>query len=73
MLTQWWDEHYQHHWSTNTDINVREKEEQRSFMKRSDFRVDSMSLKCFRKKDWKLRCIHCEECTDVEDIHSTSQ
>ncbi len=41
MLTQWWEECCQHYWSTNTDINVRERKEQRSFMKRSDFEVDS--------------------------------
>ena len=73
---QWWNECYQHHWSANTDINVKEREEQRSFMKESDFRADSTSSKHFRKKDQKerkSRCIHCKECTKVEDIHSTSQ
>ncbi len=72
MLTQWWDESYQYHWSTNTDIDVRERKEQRSLMKRSDLRADSMSLKCLRKKDWKSRYVHHEECTEVESIHSTS-
>jgi len=45
-------------------------------MKESDFRADSTSSKHFRKKDQKerkSRCIHCKECTKVEDIHSTSQ
>ncbi len=69
---QWWNESYQHHWSTNTDIDVREREEQRSLMKKSDFKADSTSLKCFRKKDWKSRYIYCKECIKVEDIHSTS-
>ncbi len=69
---QWWDESYQHHRFTNTDIDVKEREEQRSLMKRSDLKADSTSLKCLRKKDWKSRCIHCKKCTEVEDIHSTS-
>ncbi len=76
MLTQWRDECYQHHWFANTDINVREREEQRLFMKESDFKADSTSSKHFRKKDWKereSRCIHCEKYTEVEDIHSTFQ
>jgi len=34
-----------------TNINVKEKEEQRSLMKRSDFKVNSTFLKYFRKKD----------------------
>ncbi len=72
MLTQWRDKSYQHHRSTNTDIDVREREEQRLFMKRSDLKADSMFLKHFRKKDWKSRCVHHEECTEVEDTHSTS-
>jgi len=45
-------------------------------MKESDFKADSMSLKRLRKKDRKekeSRCIHYEECTEVEDISSTSQ
>ncbi len=69
---QWQDKSYQHHQSNNIDIDVREKEEQRSLMKRSDFRADSMCSKCFRKKDWKSRYIHHEECTEVKSIHSTS-
>ena len=69
---QWWDESYQHHQFTNIDINVRKREEQRLFMKRSDFKADSTFLKHFRKKDWKSRCIHCKECIEVESIHSTS-
>ncbi len=69
---QWWDESYQHHQFINTDIDIKEREEQRSFMKRSDLKADSTSSKCFKKKDWKSKCIHCKECTEVEDIHSTS-
>ncbi len=69
---QWRDKSYQHHWFINTDINVREREEQRLFMKRSDLKADLTSSKHFRKKDWKSRCIHHAECTEVEDIHSTS-
>ncbi len=68
---QWRDKSYQHHQSTNTDIDVREREEQRSLMKRSDLRADSTSLKCLRKKDQKSRHIHCKKCTEVENIHST--
>ncbi len=69
---QWWDESYQHYQFTNTDIDVKEREEQRLFMKRSEFKADSTSSKCFRKKDWKSRYIHHEECIKVEDIHLTS-
>ncbi len=69
---QWWDEHYQHHKFINTDIDVREREKQRSFMKRSNLDVDSTSSKCFRKEDQKSRCIHCKECIKVEDIYTTS-
>ncbi len=69
---QWWDESYQHHWFTNTDIDVKEREKQKSLMKRSDFKADSTSSKHFRKKDWKSRCIHHEECIKVENIHLTS-
>ncbi len=72
---QWWDKCYQHHWFANININVRKREKQRSFMKESDFKADLTFLKCFRKKDWKereSRCVYREECTKVEDIHSTS-
>ena len=68
---QWENEHYQHHKSINTDIDVKEREEQKSFMKRSDLEADSMFLKCLRKEDWKSRCIHCKECIKVENIHTT--
>ncbi len=44
----------------------------KSLMKRSDLEADSTSLKCFKKKDWKSRCIHRKECIKVEDIHSIS-
>jgi len=40
-------------------------------MKRSDLKADLTSSKHFRKKDRKLRHVHREECTEVEDIHST--
>jgi len=68
---QWWNEHYQHHKFINININVKEREEQKSFMKRSDLDVDLTSLKHFKKEDWKSRCIHHKECTEVEDIYTT--
>ncbi len=68
---QWWDESYQHHQFTNINIDVKKREKQRLFMKRSDFKADSISLKCLRKEDWKLKYIYCKKCIKVKSIHST--
>jgi hypothetical protein len=45
-------------------------------MKRDDSEADSMSLKWCWREEWKesqSERVHCKECTEVENIYSTSQ
>jgi len=59
--------------SSNTDINVREREEQRLFVKRSSSEADATSLKRFeRKKQRESERVHCKECTETENICTTA-
>ncbi len=50
----------------------KEKSKDHSWKEVIDLKADSMFSKCLRKKDWKLKHVHHEECIEVEDIHSTS-
>ncbi len=54
-------------------MNVREREEQRSFMKRDKIEADStFSTRLRRKTSHKSERVHHEECTEIEDISSTA-
>ncbi len=74
MLTQWWREDSWHYRSTNKDINVREKDEQRLLVKRNSIEADALSSTQFRRKtSHDSECIHREECAETEDISSTAK
>ncbi len=73
-LTQWWKEDSWHYKSTNKDINVRERNEQRLFMKRNSIEADASSSTWIRRKtSHNSERIHREECTETEDINSTAK
>ena len=57
---------------TQTSMLEKEKSKDHSWKEVIDLKADSMFSKCLRKKDWKLKHVHHEECIEVEDIHSTS-
>ena len=68
-LMQWWREDSWHYWSTNKNINVKERDEQRLFMKRNSIEADASSSTRFRRKTlYNSECIHCKECAETEDI-----
>ncbi len=74
MLTQWWKEDSWHYRSINKDINVRERDEQRLFMKRNSIEADASSSTQFRRKtSYNSECIHRKECAETEDISSTAK
>ncbi len=51
----------------------KEREEQKSFMKRDSIEADLMSSTRLRRKTSReSECIHREECTETEDINSTA-
>ena len=73
-LTQWWREDSWQYRSTNKDINVRERDEQRLLVKRNKTEADASSSTQFRRKtSHNLECIHCKECAETEDISSTAK
>jgi len=42
-------------------------------MKKDSIEADSMSLtQLKRKTSHELKCVHCEECTETENISSTA-
>ncbi len=74
MLSQWWNENSWHYWTTNKYINVKEKDEQRFFMKRDSTKTDATSLTWFRKKTLrKSRYVHSEECARTEEVNAVTQ
>ncbi len=55
-------------------INVRERDEQRLFMKRNSIEADASSSTRFRRKTLhNSKHIHCKECAETEDISSTAK
>ncbi len=73
-LMQWWREDSWHYQSTNKDINIRERNEQRLFMKRNSIEADVSSSTRFRRKtSHDSEHIHREECAETEDISSTAK
>ncbi len=63
-----------HYWSTNKDINIREKDEQRLFIKRNSTEADASSSTWIRRKtSHDSECIHRKECIETEDISSTAK
>ncbi len=70
--TQWWREDSWHYRFTNKDINVREKDEQRLFMKRNSIEADASSLTWIRRKtSHNSERVHREKHIETEDISST--
>ncbi len=42
-------------------------------MKKDSIETDSTSsTQLRRKKQWESEHVHCEECTEIEDIHTTA-
>ena len=73
-LTQWWREDSWHYQSTNKNINIKEKDEQRLFMKRNSIKADASSSTQFRRKtSYDSEYIHHEERVKTENISSTAK
>ncbi len=73
-FTQRWRENSWHYQSTNKDINVRERDEQRLLVKRNNIEADVLSSTQFRRKtSYNSECIHHEEHVEIEDISSTAK
>ncbi len=73
-LMQWWREDSWHYWFTNKDINVKERNEQRLLVKRNNIEADALSSTWIRRKtSHDSEHVHCEECTETEDISSTAK
>ena len=54
-------------------MNVREREEQRSFMKRDNIEADlTSSTRLRRKTSRESERVHREKCTETEGISSTA-
>jgi len=54
-------------------IIIKEREKQKSFMKKDSIEVDSTSSTQLRRKtSYKSEHIHCEEYTKTENISSTA-
>ncbi len=71
---QWWREDSWHYQSTNKDINIKERNEQRLLIKRNSIEADASSSTWIRRKtSHDLKCIHCKECTETEDISSIAK
>jgi len=71
-LTQWWREDSWHYRSTNKDINVRERDEQRLLVKRNSIEADALSSTRFRRKtSHDSERVHREKHEETEDISST--
>ncbi len=74
MFMQQWKEDNWHYQSTNKDINVREKDEQKLLMKRNSIEADASSSTRFRRKtSYNSECIHHEEHAETENISSTAK
>jgi len=69
---QQWKENNWYYQFINKDINVKEKDEQRLFMKRNSIEADALSSTQFRRKtSYDSECIHHEEHAETEDISLT--
>jgi len=69
---QQWKENNWYYQFINKDINVKEKDEQRLFMKRNSIEADALSSTQFRRKtSYDSECIHYKEHAETEDISLT--